>query len=342
MVKPVTDEGDRDPSVATQLLKPTFAVIAVAALAGLLISQTSGVFAATGIGIEIFLASLASGAALGFLFAVPRVLSQGAAKPPEDGREARSRFLQSNTNLERISDWLTTMLVGVGISQLHRVNDALLGFRRYIAETALVFDGTAGALPAVAPLLLITGALTGFIVMYLHTRIDLVRFFDEVEGVLSGEARRAVVGAARSTEADGSPLLADIERSSSVTIDNALDVMFDLLYKPDGYRKVIELAAQLSNSPATKRAAYWYYLAAAFGQQLKHARANDDSELAISARDNAIDCIRRAIKIDPSYRARFWLISDPNSTDDDLSELRDDTEFLSLVGKEAKGDRKSA
>jgi len=317
----------------TKYLTRALISVILAAAAGLVASQQDGVVAAIGVGVEIFVAAFAVGAVLGFLFAVPRVLAQasGAATPADDGRE-RSRFLQSNTNLESISDWLTTMLVGVGISQLYRVNDALFAFRNYTATSAGAVNGSAGVLPAISPLLLITGAVAGFIAMYLQTRVNLALVFNETEGFLRREDRRAVVSAARSIGDTNGTFVAAIASGGSVTPNDALDLMFDLLYKPEGYRRVIELAAQLSHSSIAKSAAYWFYLAAAFGQQLMHAREADDSKAAASARDNALDAARRAVRIDRSYRGKLWLISDPSSVDNDLSGLRDNLEFLSLVG----------
>jgi hypothetical protein len=323
------NQHDRDAKNVRALII-TVIIITLFATAGLVVSQGKGLVAAIGIGIEIFIASSAVGVVLGFLFAVPRVLSQNpdpAAAAKEGG--AKARFLESNTNLESISDWLTTMLVGVGISQLYRINDALLGFRNYIADTATVFDGSAGTLPAVAPLLLITGAVLGFVAMYLYTRINLAKIFSETESFLRGDAKRAVVVAARNLEPGGAPLAA----TGAVSSQDALDVMFDLLYKDGGYQRVIELAGQLSNSPLTQKATYWFYLAAAFGQQLKAARENHDSELAASAEDNALDAAQRAVRLDGSYRSRLWNISNPEGPDDDLAELRNNRKFLALVGR---------
>ena len=311
----------------------TVVVIALLAIGGLIASQGDGWVAAVGIGIEIFIASSAVGVVLGFLFAVPRVLSQNPdAGAAARGGGAKARFLESNTNLESISDWLTTMLVGVGISQLYQLNDALLSFRNYIAATARVFDGSAGTLPAIAPLLLIIGAVSGFIAMYLYTRLNLARLFNETEGFLRGEERRAVVSAARSLGTEGASFLTSVAATGNVTSEDVLDVMFDLLYKPEGYRRVIDLGAQLAHSPIAKTATYWFYLAAAFGQQMADAQAKDDGPLATSARDNALDAARRAVAIDRSYRSRLWNISNPNSKDNDLAPLRKDTDFLALVG----------
>src|ERR1700730_13401118 len=57
-------------------------------------------------------ACMALGWAVGFLFGVPRVGSTPAST-------------RINTNLEQISDWLTKILVGVGLTQLHKLPTAL-------------------------------------------------------------------------------------------------------------------------------------------------------------------------------------------------------------------------
>jgi hypothetical protein len=107
--------------------------------------------------------------------------------------------------------------------------------------------------------------------------------------------------------------------------------MFNLLYKPGGYRRVIQMSGELSRTPITKRPEYWFYLAAAFGQEMHHTEAGSSERQ--SARDNALDAAQRAIRIDKSFRARLREISNPNSTDNDLALLRDDPEFQKLIGR---------
>ena len=56
----------------------------------------------------------------------------------------RQALLNSNTNLERISDWLTTMLVGATLVQLYKINDLLVAFRDFLAKYATVFSNGHG------------------------------------------------------------------------------------------------------------------------------------------------------------------------------------------------------
>ena len=304
----------------------------------------------------IFLSSAAVGSLLGFIFAVPRVIAKEGAEVAQSGE---AKLLSTNTNLERISDWLTTMLVGVGLSQLTNLNGVLLQFRGFLAESATVYivNGvpSAGVLPAVGPFILILGAASGFLFMYLLTRLGLVGFFRDSEEMLGGvalaalqvavsqaqsdqqappseeEASSAVSGAVAPEVQAATATFARASRADTLSTDDVLEVMFKLLYQPAGYRRVIQMSGEVSRSPVSKRADYWFYLSAAFGQQMHHTAAG--SEERLSARDNALDAAQRAVRIDKSFRSRLWEISNPEATDNDLALLRDDPDFRKLVGR---------
>lgn len=324
--------------------------LTVILLIGLVLAQLLGTAAAIGIGVLIVLAGGTVGALLGFLFAIPRVLSKeddaqkAAAQPTGDAPKAR--LLGSNTNLERVSDWLTTMLVGVGLTQLANVDDALVRFRLFLSVNARVFPGgSAGTLPAIGPLLLIVGLAIGFAAMYLLTRLQLSQLFQRVEEFLSrnrlsrqaiADVKKTASTIARKPGASENMALRTVLARSRPSVDDSLNLMYSLLYRPDGYQTVIELGGQLNVTSAPNRAEYWFYLAAAFGQ--KHHALSIAEELnpdAIqSAKDNALDCARRAVELDAGYKARLWQISEPNSMDDDLADFRAFPEFLAITGRQ--------
>jgi hypothetical protein len=65
-------------------------------------------------------AALVVGALLGSLFALPRYRDEESP-----GQPMRSSRLTVNANLEQISDWLTEILVGVGLIELGKIGPGL-------------------------------------------------------------------------------------------------------------------------------------------------------------------------------------------------------------------------
>lgn len=86
------------------------------------------------IGLLIAGASLAAGLLIGFLFGIPRTLqkeSQPSDAVKAEGPETGTYGV--NTNLEQISDWLTKIIVGVGLVQLTVIPGKLRGLADYLA-----------------------------------------------------------------------------------------------------------------------------------------------------------------------------------------------------------------
>ena len=122
-------------------------------------------------------ATLGVGALLGFLFGIPRLLvnNQGEAGNDENGQLATantthplSRHYSPNTNLEQISDWLTKILVGVGLTQLVNAQE----FLGQLATTAAQGMGEP-ATPVFAISLILYYVLCGFLFSYIWTRLKL-------------------------------------------------------------------------------------------------------------------------------------------------------------------------
>jgi hypothetical protein len=352
----VGDQNPTDTDIAKKirLLSVLGIQIALGALAAILASQTSGWLAAVGVCGLILMSAGAVGAAFGFLFALPRVLtkdeplSSAAAEANSKSQPSlKKRLLGSNTNLERVSDWLTTMIVGVGLTQIASVNGALLNFRVFLSETAKVFPGphgyNAGILPSVGPMILVFGLVLGFLFVYLYTRVILSVLLNQVETVLESRLTGAAAEAVKNLAPTLSGIaenraLSSVFKSDEPSVYEGIELMGSLLYQPGRYQDVIDLGAKLSVTPATQRAEYWLYNAAAFGQKHHALLATPGADLE-SARENALDCARRAVRIDPSMKSRLWFISDPDGDDDDLSDFRNDEEFLKIVGKWSKPSR---
>lgn len=112
-------------------------------------------------------ASCISGAFLGFLFGIPRTgQAEGDPSGATAGTEKNgaSHAYRPNTNLEQISDWLTKILVGVGLTQINEIgiwfNNVLKFLTPYI-----------GYNPALVSSIIIYFLVSGFILGFLWSRL---------------------------------------------------------------------------------------------------------------------------------------------------------------------------
>jgi hypothetical protein len=134
-----------------------------------------------GIGsIVVACASLVVGAILGFIFGIPRAMAQPEANSPtpadtgSDGEQSgtggpANRGYVPNTNLEQISDWLTKILVGVGLTNLTRIPVALTS----LSTTAAPIFGTFQGNNVYALAVMLFFAVSGFLIGFLWARIYL-------------------------------------------------------------------------------------------------------------------------------------------------------------------------
>lgn len=136
------------------------------------------------------LACLVSGAVIGFLFGIPRVLQEARkTEEPQVNKRAEikplSYRMQVNTNLEQVSDWLTKIIVGVGLIELKNIPDYMNRAANFIGNgldggpTTNVFAGA----------MIIYFALLGFLSSYLLTRLYLTSAFkraDEAVVLIAG------------------------------------------------------------------------------------------------------------------------------------------------------------
>jgi hypothetical protein len=113
-------------------------------------------------------AAFVLGGLIGFLFGIPRMLSE---ESPERGHKALTSY-RVNTNLEQISDWLTKILVGAGLVQISEIASTGRHVAAALAEGMGIpgDDGVVGAI-------LIYFAGNGFISAYYLTRTTLTTAF---------------------------------------------------------------------------------------------------------------------------------------------------------------------
>lgn len=134
--------------------------------------------------ILIAAAALVLGAFVGFIFGIPLTPKEAPPTPNEGAgelpageaipapRQAGADY-KPNTTMERISEWLATMLVGIGLTQLLRVPSALDTFGTRL-KPAL---GNTDAAPWVAIGTLLLYVITGFLIGFLWTRIKLPELY---------------------------------------------------------------------------------------------------------------------------------------------------------------------
>lgn len=132
----------------------------------------------TGIGLLYAGAFFGVGALAGFLFGIPRSLqnkSKNRDKSSESGEMGQPKYA-ANTNLEEISDWLTKIIVGLGLVNLKSVPELL-------KKTASYFAGSCGkdVCEAVAMGVMIYFSVCGFFLGYLMTRLYLAGAFTRAE-----------------------------------------------------------------------------------------------------------------------------------------------------------------
>lgn len=156
------------------------------------------------IAVAIVGGAVALGAIAGFLFGLPRTLTSGDARElarlnaggasrgdrdsGEDGAEPTATGdrvsvnaataaggFGANTNLERISDWLTTIIIGIGLANLTSLPGAVERFGER-ADRYFTFGGHAFAIGAGIYFLIF-----GFLLSYISTRTKLLIIFTENE-----------------------------------------------------------------------------------------------------------------------------------------------------------------
>ncbi|MEE7459686.1 hypothetical protein MPAR168_22710 [Methylorubrum populi] len=133
----------------------------------------------------VLVASCLAGALAGFLFGIPRLLAQGdpagaspASEPGSAGSRTQVRPLVGNSNLEEISDWITKILVGLGLVHASEAVSTVRGLAAYVATSGLRGSPASDLLVMGVGL---SGLLIGFLYFYLQTRTRITLMFFATE-----------------------------------------------------------------------------------------------------------------------------------------------------------------
>lgn len=155
-------------------------------------------------------ASFAVGGIAGFIFGVPRSIQELPANQPAEGELAAGAPAQTyslgfvgNTSLEQISDWLTKIIVGVGLTQLANIPSGLSAIGQFLAPSLGGLESSV----AFGAILVVFYGIGGFFVSYLWTRLYFRTLLEEEEGQATKarkwEIRRKETEEQRETETVG-------------------------------------------------------------------------------------------------------------------------------------------
>jgi hypothetical protein len=122
------------------------------------------------VGILWSLAWTSIGWVVGFIFSLSRT------KQSESRAETYTQLV--NTNLEQISDWLTKILVGLGLTQLREIPTKLQAAAAYVAQGISCPQNPNQAL---AVGLILYFSVVGFLASYLITRLYINSWLRQVE-----------------------------------------------------------------------------------------------------------------------------------------------------------------
>lgn len=278
---------------------PAFGVIAIVLYAWH--TDSSSVFA---IALLVAGAAFLAGGLLGFLFGIPRLLATtGPAAIPATGdagaaepEKARSSPYAPNTNLEQISDWLTKILVGVGLVELGKLSH---GTKRLVDFLQPSLGGSPNGSPFALTVLTLY-SISGFLIVYLLTRVYLGRAFaeadqltrrlDRVEAAQEQQERdlHALTLATRQLDADG-PAAPVSQDTLNEALRAASDVVRVQIFNMARQARLKGTSAQKAQAPglfsaliAADTAGRWHRNHGQLGYALYDARDYAGAEAALT------------------------------------------------------------
>jgi hypothetical protein len=138
------------------------------------------------------LAYAGAGFLAGFLFGIPRVLQgqDGTAASAGTAAGQPTGYAQRvNTNLEQISDWLTKIIVGIGLVELRQVPDHLYKASMWMASSFSLKEGNdLEQAASFSNSVILYFSVAGFLAGYIITRVYLAGAFGRADtgaGVLT-------------------------------------------------------------------------------------------------------------------------------------------------------------
>ena len=131
------------------------------------------------------------GAAFGFLFGIPKILQSGTTTSDAKGDQKSDYRQQVNTNLTEISDWLTKIIVGLGLINLSSIPVRLNNAAMALSGSVNPVDPNSHKAFALA--LIVCYLIVGFLFGYLSTRLVLQAAFSRADQAAAAEAQVAII-----------------------------------------------------------------------------------------------------------------------------------------------------
>jgi tetratricopeptide (TPR) repeat protein len=289
------------------------------------------------------------GGLVGFLFGIPRQVRQ-SDKPAvnttsgqEVERIAKDEPRSDSTNLEQVSDWLTKIILGAGLTQLTKLPAQLKSLGEYFKpgfhDSSLI------------PILIVMNSLIfGFFAGYVLTQLFLAQALKKAQDSVRNVAvvldtagnleRMGKFGAATATLESA---LASLRPETPIQTKRTLfeRLTYNSLYEPapEGFQKAIRYAEQyIQEEPKNPSARIWANLAAALGQKYRYDSEHGASKEVLEAtRRRAVEAVSKAIELEPQMKGwlrTLWNPNDPTkvqSEEDDLEVFHDDPDFVKLL-----------
>lgn len=141
-------------------------------------SKYSAFLTSASTGLLIGGAFFSGGGLAGFLFAIPKLIqNQSVVSNAESSRPV----IVHNDNLVQISDWLTKIIVGVGLTHLYSIPHFILKIgEKFQASFGLNLAGRNTAIGVILYFLII-----GFLCVYIWTRLYFVKLLKDLDDVLN-------------------------------------------------------------------------------------------------------------------------------------------------------------
>jgi tetratricopeptide (TPR) repeat protein len=166
---------------------------------------------------------LSGGSLLGFLFGIPRVLQTDAVVAPAAGVSPIARHLV-NTNLEQVSDWITKILVGLGLVQLQQFPTKLVAYSKLLARG--IGSGDEGAVFAGG--IIVYFSVLGFLGGYLITRLFLSRVIVIADQMINPQDKSAALQIDASLSPRNAELNDTARQAAANIVGKSLDQLTEL------------------------------------------------------------------------------------------------------------------